>query len=74
MVTFYCTFNITLIITIFIRAISSDNLSPILSSFFSGLPLASTLHAEAIRDEGFAIFAIVQSIPMLASLPGILDD
>lgn len=73
MVAFYCAFNITLIITLFIRASSSDNLPPILSSFFSGLPLASALHAEAIRDEGFAIFAMVQSIPKLASLPGILE-
>ena len=73
MATFFCVFNITLIITSFIQAISSDNLSPIVSSFSSGLPLASVMHAKAIRDEGFATHMMAQSMPKLAFLPGIIE-
>ena len=73
MITFFCVFNITLVITTFIQAMSLGNLSPIVSSFSSGLPLASAIHAKAIRDEGVAIHMMAQSIPKLASLPGILE-
>ena len=51
----------------FIRAACSDNLP----SSFSGLPPASTLHAEAITDEGFSIFAMAHAIPKLAHLSGL---
>ena len=71
MTVFCCAFNFTFILMLFIQALCLDNLFPIVSSSVTGLPLAPLLQAKAIRDEGIAIFAMVQAIPKLALLSGL---
>jgi hypothetical protein len=65
------TFTFLFIPLFLIQSSLSDNFSLIVPSSFSGLPSASTPHAEAISDEGFAIFAMAHAIPKLALLSGL---
>ena len=67
----FFTFNLYFIPLFLIRASRSDNLSTTVPSSFYCLPSASSLHAEAISDEGLAIFAMARAIPRLALLSGL---